>query len=145
MLALYTKNSFFDSPLSKGLTRYPKIPLGCLFQCKDLLNFTCHNIEFHNCHHTNVSVISVHFLLLWEDLRSYIGMLYWQFLATTVHCNCSIIQDIVNAKKKKYCSKKTVTRQSLAWKPQCAPAACSSFAHWLIWQKFTNKINNYLS
>ena len=100
MLALYTKNSFFDSPLSKGLTRYPKIPLGCLFQCKDLLNFTCHNIEFHNCHHTNVSVISVHFLLLWEDLRSYIGMLYWQFLATTVHCNCSIIQDIVNAKKK---------------------------------------------
>ena len=44
---------FFDSPQSKGLTRYQKILGGCFLGCKNLLNFTCLTLKFHKCHHAN--------------------------------------------------------------------------------------------
>ena len=48
------KCPIFDSPQSKGLTRYHIIFLEGSFNCKNLLNFTCTTKKFHNCHHTNV-------------------------------------------------------------------------------------------
>ena len=41
---------FYGSP-SNSLIRNQKILLGYSFGCKNLLNFTCHTIKFHNCHH----------------------------------------------------------------------------------------------
>ena len=36
------------------LVRYHKILWECSFGCKNLFNFTCHTMKFHNCHQTNV-------------------------------------------------------------------------------------------
>ena len=44
----------FGGPQLIDLTRYQKILLGCLFGCKNLLNFTRKTMKFHNCLHANV-------------------------------------------------------------------------------------------
>ena len=41
---------FVGSQLS-CLARYQKILKEYSFECKNLLNFTCHTMKFHNCHH----------------------------------------------------------------------------------------------
>ena len=41
---------FVSSQLS-CLARYQKILRGCSFGCKNVLNFTCHTMKFHKCHH----------------------------------------------------------------------------------------------
>ena len=38
------------------LTRYQKIHLGSSFGRKYLLNFICHTMKFHNCHHTTTHI-----------------------------------------------------------------------------------------
>ena len=43
-----------DRTQLKGLPRYQSILLGGSFKYKNLLNFTCLTIKFHNRHHTNV-------------------------------------------------------------------------------------------
>ena len=51
------KRGFFEMPQLKGFTRYKKILRGYSFGCKNLLNFTCLTIEFHNSHHASVYAI----------------------------------------------------------------------------------------
>ena len=43
----------FDSSQSNSLTRY-KILKGCSFGSKNLLNFTCLTMKFHNYHHSTI-------------------------------------------------------------------------------------------
>ena len=72
------KMLFFDSPQSKGFTRYQKILWGCSFGCKNLLNFTCLIMKFHNCHHANLELISI-LLLQCHVMVSYIDKL-WEYI-----------------------------------------------------------------
>ena len=46
------KYPIFECPQSSYLTWYQKILLGRLFGYKNLLNFNCLTMKFHNCHHT---------------------------------------------------------------------------------------------
>ena len=43
----------FDGSASSCLTIYQKALWGGFFGCKNVLNFTCLTIKFHDCHHTN--------------------------------------------------------------------------------------------
>ena len=47
------KFPIFDCPQSSYTTNYQKILWGSSFGCKNQLNFICHIVKFHNCHHTN--------------------------------------------------------------------------------------------
>ena len=47
----------FDGSQSNSFIYYQKILLGCSFGSKNPLNFNCHNMKFHNFHHTNVCAI----------------------------------------------------------------------------------------
>ena len=49
---------FFVSSQLCCFARYQKILWECSFGCKNLLNFTCHTMKFHNCHQTNVYFFS---------------------------------------------------------------------------------------
>ena len=53
--------------LKMSVTRYQKILLGGSFKCKNLLNFNCTTEKFHNCHHANLTALSVTF---WEVAAS---------------------------------------------------------------------------
>ena len=44
----------FDTSQSKSLTKYQKILWGYSFGCKNMLNFFCLTMKFHNCYHNNV-------------------------------------------------------------------------------------------
>ena len=46
------KYPIFDCPQSSCITWYQKILWRSSFGCKNLLNFMCHTMKFHNCHHT---------------------------------------------------------------------------------------------
>ena len=67
------KYPIFDFPQSSCLTRYQKILRGSSFGCKNLLYFICHNLNFHNCHHTTMYVLGTRHILLLCDP--------WQILA----------------------------------------------------------------
>ena len=47
----------FHSSQSNSLTRYQRILWGISYGCKNLLNFTCLTMKFHNCHHTKAPAI----------------------------------------------------------------------------------------
>ena len=42
----------FDGSQSNSITWYQRILKGCSFGCKNLLNFACLTMKFHNCHCT---------------------------------------------------------------------------------------------
>ena len=48
------KYPIFDCPKSSCLTRYEKNFWGSSFGCKNILNFICHTMRFHNSHQTNM-------------------------------------------------------------------------------------------
>ena len=59
------KYPIFDCPQSSCLKRYKNILWVSSFGCKNLLNFICHSLKFHNCHHTTVhKVNSIEYLLI---------------------------------------------------------------------------------
>ena len=46
------KCPFLNAPNQVLFTMYEKILWGSSFGCKNLLNFICQTMKFHNCHHT---------------------------------------------------------------------------------------------
>ena len=48
------------------LARYQKILWEYSFGCKNLLNFTCHTMKFHNCHHPNVAPLLIYNSILFQ-------------------------------------------------------------------------------
>ena len=74
---------FFDSPQSKGFTRYQKILWRSLFGCINLLNITCLTMKFHNCHHlllqlynNTIPNVIIHIVFLWFCWSMYLFKIY---------------------------------------------------------------------
>ena len=72
------KNAVFWQLSIKRLYMVSKILWGCSFGCKDLLNFTCLVMKFHNCHHASMQYPAIHTSIHYLCIES---MLFHVFVA----------------------------------------------------------------
>ena len=121
----------FDDSASNRLTKYQKILWVCWLGFKNLLNHTCHNMNFHDSHHANGhKELTIRFWMIPLNSKHFTLNYYSGEAAITVRWNYFCQDDIVGIGRLKFlwsghrCLRLSLQQGSLPFLSCCCVSQC---------------------